>query len=196
MLKTPTHGYSGSWQKAATPADPQTFDENKNMATVEIVTTTDASTTLDELLWVVLWQPLGLPRDVRSSFKLEGEEFELLAQENKQVVGGLVAVCTGDAEMELRHLAVAFHAQGRGIGRSLVAELCRIAKARNCWHIHTIARNTSAEFFRTLGFQAAPGLAPEHPLFLEHGIKFELMEKFVEQDAPADRSPATRVRVG
>ena len=123
------------------------------------------------------------------------DSMELLARENEQVVGGLVAVCIGDAEMELRHLAVAFHAQGRGVGRSLVAELCRIAKARNCRRIHTIARNTSAEFVRTLGFQAAPGLAPEHPLFLEHGIKFELMEKFIEQDAaPASNTAALQCR--
>jgi len=149
--------------------------------TVEIVTTTDAAATLDELLWTVLWQPLGLPRDIRRSFELEGEAFELLARENEQVVGGLVAVCAEDAEIELRHLAVAPHAQGHGIGRTLIAELYRIANGRKCLRIHTIARNTSAEFFRALGFQTAPGQAPEHPIFLEHGITFELMEKVVER---------------
>lgn len=166
------------------------------MVTVAIVTTADAAARLDELLWVVLWQPLGLPRDIRHTLSLEGEEFELLAQENGQAVGGLVAVWTGGTEIELRHLAVASHAQGRGIGRSLVTELYRIAKAKNCRRIHTIARNTSAEFFRTLGFQTAPGQVPEHLVFLEHGITFELMEGFVEQGAPADRSTATRSRGG
>jgi len=66
-----------------------------------------------------------------------------------------------------------------------VAELCRMAKAKRCRRIHTIARNTSAGFFRTLGFRMAPGQAPEHPAFLEHGITFELMERFVDQGAPA-----------
>ncbi|NLO34449.1 MAG: GNAT family N-acetyltransferase [Candidatus Hydrogenedentes bacterium] len=150
------------------------------MAIIEVVTTADAAARLDELLWVVLWQPLGLPRDIRHTFGLEGEKFELLAQENRQVVGGLVAVWAGATEIELRHLAVASHAQGHGIGRSLVTEFYRIAKAKNCRRIHTIARNTSGEFFRTLGFQTAPGQAPEHPVFLEHGITFELMEKFIE----------------
>ncbi len=166
------------------------------MTTVDIITTADAAARLDELLWIVLWQPLGLPRDIRNTFNMDGEKFELLAQENGQAVGGLLAVWTGRAEIELRHLAVAAHAQGRGIGRSLVTELCRIAKARNCRRIHTIARNTSAEFFRTLGFQTAPGQTPEHPVFLEHGITFELMEKFIEQVAPANCSTAARSRGG
>jgi RimJ/RimL family protein N-acetyltransferase/GNAT superfamily N-acetyltransferase len=162
------------------------FDEMKYVAKIQIVTTGDDAARVDEILWAVLWQPLGLPRDVRGSFKLDGEEFELLALEDEQVVGGLVAVWTGDGEVELRHVAVASFAQGRGIGRGLVAELCRIAKATHCRRIHTIARNTSAEFLRTLEFQTAPGQAPDHPVFLEHGITFELMEKFVEQGAPAD----------
>ncbi len=166
------------------------------MATIESVTSADAAARLDELLWVVLWRPLGLPRDIRHTFRLEGEEFELVAQENGQVIGGLVAVWTGGAEIELRHLAVASHAQGHGIGRSLVTELYCIAKAKNCRRIHTVARNTSAEFFRTLGFQTASGQAPEHPIFLGHGITFELMERFVEQGTPADCSAAARSRSG
>ncbi|OPY67799.1 MAG: acetyltransferase [Syntrophorhabdaceae bacterium PtaU1.Bin034] len=157
------------------------FDENESMATIEIATTADAAARLDELLWVVLWQPLGLPRDVRRSFSLPGEGCELLALEKGQVVGGLVALGTDDIEIELRHLAVASQAQGHGIGRALVAELYRIAAAKKCRRIHTIARNTSADFFRALGFRTAPGHAPEHPAFLEHGITFELMEKCVEQ---------------
>ena len=152
------------------------------MITLEIVTTTEAAAKLDELLWVVLWQPLGLPRDIRRTFRLEGEEFEWLAQEHGQAVGGLVAVSSGDAEMELRHLAVAAHAQRRGIGRHLVTELYRIAKTKNCRRIHTIARHTSSQFFKKLGFQTALGQAPSHPLFLQHGITFELMERFIEHD--------------
>ena len=97
------------------------------MTTVDIITTADAAARLDELLWIVLWQPLGLPRDIRNTFNMDGEKFELLAQENGQAVGGLLAVWTGRAEIELRHLAVAAHALGRGIGRSIVTELCRIA---------------------------------------------------------------------
>lgn len=150
------------------------------MATIEIIMASDAAARLDELLWKELWQPLGLSRDVRHTFGLEGEEFELLAQESGQLLGGLVAALTGDNEVELRHLAVFSDVQRRGIGRSLVTELHRIAKTKNCRRIYTIARNTSREFFRKLGFQTAAGQAPEHPVFLEHGITFEVMERFVE----------------
>jgi hypothetical protein len=33
---------------------------------------------LDLLLWDVLWKPLGLPRDIRKSFKLNNPQIELL----------------------------------------------------------------------------------------------------------------------
>lgn len=150
-------------------------------ATLEIVKTAGDAAEVDDLLWRVLWQPLGFPRDIRNNFKIDGEKLELVAKKNGLIVGGLVAVQTADNEIELRHLAIASSHQGKGIGRGLVAELCRIASIKMCRRIHTIARNTSAGFFRTVGFQTAPGLAPEHPVFLEHGITFELLEKAVEQ---------------
>ena len=154
-----------------------TTKEKKNMATIESVTERDDAAMLDELLWTVLWQPFGLPRDMRHLLKREGEEFALLARKNAQLVGGLVAVLSRKGEMEIRHLAVDAHVQGQGIGRSLVAELCRIAENKNCKRIHTIARNTSVAFFRKLGFRISSEKAPSHPIFLKHGITFEIMEK-------------------
>jgi predicted N-acetyltransferase YhbS len=148
-------------------------------ATLQTPATTNHAADLDDLLWRVLWQPLDLPRDVRHAFSIEGEELELVAKDGGEVVGGLVAVWTSDSEMELRHLAVAPDRQGRGIGRSLVAEFFRIVALREGGRIHTIARSTSAGFFRRLGFRSAQGLAPEHPRFMENGITFELMERAV-----------------
>ncbi len=150
------------------------------MATVESVKTAGDAAEMDELLWSVLWRSLGLPRDIRSQFHIDGEKVELAAGEDGRIVGGLVAVWTAGDEMELRHLAVVSGAQRRGVGRRLVAELCRIASVGKCRRIHTITRNTSADFFRKIGFRPAPGRAPQHPVFLEHGIVFELMEKIVE----------------
>ena len=150
------------------------------MATIETVATAADAAELDELLWQVLWRPLGLPRDARHAFCADGEALELVANENGRIVGGLVAVWTANAEVELRHLAVAPNAQRHGNGRSLVAELVRIAASRGCRRIHTIARNSSAGFFRRLGFRTAPGKAPEHPVFTKQGITFELMERLVE----------------
>lgn len=154
--------------------------------TIETVATKTDAAELDELLWRVLWEPLGLPRNVRHRFSVDGDALELIAKENKRVVGGLVAVWTASTEVELRHLAVAPDAQHRGNGRSLVAELVRIVAPRGCRRIHTIARNTSARFFRQLGFRTAPGRAPQHPAFMSHGITFELMEKIVELAGAGD----------
>ncbi len=151
-----------------------------NMATVEIATTACDAAEVDELLWRVLWQPLGFPRDIRSSFNIEGEELALAAKENGRIVGGLAGVWTAENEIELRHLAVGSSHELKGIGRALVMELFHIASVKLCDRIHTIARNTSVGFFRGVGFQTAPGRVLEHPVFLKHGITFEFMERKVE----------------
>jgi len=166
-----------SGEKELHPRDRQKV----TMATVEIIKTAGDVAQVDELLWRVLWQPLGLPRDIRSNFNIDGEKLELAAKEHGQVVGGLVAVWSAKNDIELRHLAVDSSHQRKGIGRSLVTELCRIASIKMYHRVHTIARSTSAGFFRELGFRAVPGMAPEHPLFLRHGIIFEFMERSVEQ---------------
>ncbi len=147
---------------------------------VETVTTTSDTTELDELLWRTLWQSLGFHRNIRREFVVEGKEIALIVKLNGHVAGGLVAVWTGDTEIELRHLAVASNAQGKGLGRTLLAELLRIASSRKCHKVRTIARNTSTGFFRKLGFQTVHGQAPEHPVFIKHGITFEIMEIIVE----------------
>jgi N-acetylglutamate synthase-like GNAT family acetyltransferase len=135
---------------------------------------------LNELLWRILWQPLGLPRNVRQGFKVDGKPLELVAKKNGRITGGLVAVWTGDSEVELRHIAVLPEFQNHRIGRRLIESVVEMAKPNGCMRIHTIARNTSIGFFKILGFRKAPGTAPEHPVFKRHGIVFELMEKFVE----------------
>ena len=111
---------------------------------------------MDELLWRVLWQPIGLPRQVRRRFLVAGEQIELVAKQDDRLVGGLVAAKTADAEIELRHLAVSASERGRGIGRRLVEALIREAASRGCNRVHTIARNSSAGFFRKLGFEDYP----------------------------------------
>ena len=40
--------------------------------TIEIVAAQTVADELDELLWRVLWQPLGLQRDARQEFKIDG----------------------------------------------------------------------------------------------------------------------------
>ncbi len=146
------------------------------MANIYVVKSRVDAVELDNLLWRVLWEPLGLPRNVRHRFRIDGRELELAVAQERRIVGGLVAVWTDETKMELRHLTVSPDVRGRGIGRSLVTDLFRIAEVQDCQCIQTIARNTSVGFFRMLGFRAAPGEAPRHPSFLYHGITFHLME--------------------
>jgi N-acetylglutamate synthase-like GNAT family acetyltransferase len=155
------------------------------METVGTVRTAKDTAELDELLWRVLWQPIGLPRDIRSNFSINREKIELAVKKKGKIVGGLVAVWTSENEIELRHLVVHPDYQREGIGQSLVAKLFSVASAKPFHRVHTIARNTSVSFFRKLGFQTASGTPPEHPIFMKHGITFELMEKIVEHQGAA-----------
>lgn len=139
---------------------------------------------LDALLWEVLWEPLGLPRDTREAFHLDGECLELVAKVDGRLVGGLVAIWAAPTEIELRHLAVRPEAQSRGAGRELVRRLIATVGERGGGGIHTVARNTSAGFYRRLGFTTAPGEPPSHPVFARHGITFELLEMVVQAAGP------------
>ena len=154
--------------------------EKYHALTVEVAASTHDKKDLDDLLWRTLWNPLGLPRDMRQKFSIQGEELELVAKTDGRVVGGLVAVLMGDAEVELRHLAVSGEFQRQGIGKNLIAGLFAAVVPLGCRRIHTIARSTSVSFFLKTGFKKASGIPPRHPIFEKHGIHFELLEKIFE----------------
>lgn len=42
---------------------------------------------LDELLWTVLWKPLGLDRDVRGKLKAQGRETVIAAEVDGRIKG-------------------------------------------------------------------------------------------------------------
>jgi N-acetylglutamate synthase-like GNAT family acetyltransferase len=141
-------------------------------------TPADASD-LDALLWNVLWKPLGLSRDVRKGFSIKGEQVELVALMEGHIVGGLVAVWTDKNSVEIRHIAVSAEKQCLGIGKKLVTVLIEELSLKGCRSLHTIARNSSVNFFKKLNFQNASGIAPEHPVFVKHNITFHLMERHI-----------------
>lgn len=151
-----------------------------NDCTITTVNSEAERKELDALLWQVLWQPLGLPRSIRKSFEVNGECIEIAAKDGGSLIGGLVANWTSPTEVELRHLAVRPQAQHQGVGSQLIKALVRIVAERSCVRIYTIARDSSAGFFRKRGFATVPGDAPEHPVFKKHGIKFELMQMSIE----------------
>ncbi len=136
---------------------------------------------LDDFLWEVLWKPLGLPKNIRDSFKLDGKCLKLVARSEDGLAGGLVANWTTPSEVEIRHIAIRPETRKQGIGILLVAVLLKEISAQGCTRVYTIARNTSVDFFHKIGFRTLPEKPPEHPTFAKHGITFELMEKQVKQ---------------
>ena len=129
---------------------------------------------LDQLLWGVLWKPLGLPRDIRQSFKLNNPQIDLVAVDNGVVIGGLMANWLSENEIEIRHIAVSSDFQGLSVGKRLVEKLIKLVQKDNPVKIHTCARNTSVGFFTKLGF-ISTGEHLEHQDFARHGIKFQQM---------------------
>ncbi|MCK9266845.1 GNAT family N-acetyltransferase [bacterium] len=132
---------------------------------------------LNNLLWQVLWKPLSLPQDMISKFKLTGESKKFIAKQDDKLIGGLVAFSITPIEMEIRHIAVLPKFQEKGVGSKLVDSLITFASEKRYTRIYTIARNTSVEFFKKLGFTDNPQQKPpDHPAFTKHGITFYLLE--------------------
>lgn len=154
--------------------------------TIAIVNSSTESMELDHLLWEVLWKPLGLSRDFRSSLKRDGECLELVVKADGRIVGGLVANWIGDSEVEIRHIALRPEVQNQGMGRRLVMCLLSTVSGQGCVRVRTVARSTSAGFFRKLGFTISSGEPPEHPDFEKHGITFVLMERDVARTGQGD----------
>lgn len=144
--------------------------------TIEPVDPKAKSDLLDSLLWEVLWQPLGMPRDIRRSFGFGGDCLELAAEAKGLLIGGLVAGRPSFSEAEIRHIAVRPGFQRMGVGRMLVEHLVERLINEGCLRLHVIARNTSQRFFEVQGFSAVECNMPDHPDFKKFGISFVLME--------------------
>ena len=142
--------------------------------------TEEALEAIDQLLWEILWEPVGLPRNVRQRFKLPGSEVIFVAMHRKQLVGTVVGQSQNEREMELRHLAVRPDMQGNGVGRGLVAKLVEYSLNHGYISISTHARNTSQTFFEKHGFQPVPGETLTHPVFDNPRINFLFMRRLLK----------------
>jgi len=154
-------------------------DNQVGEITIKVAESQQEKEQLDELLWVVLWKPLNLPRDIGAKLGLPGEKIELIAVEDEMVVGALVANWIGETELEIRHLAVDENHQGKSIGTRLISRLFGLVKKNNPVRIRTYARNTSYRFFVKLGFKLVTEAWKEVPDFKSQGITFKLAEKIV-----------------
>jgi|WetSurMetagenome_2_1015567.scaffolds.fasta_scaffold04275_2 N-acetylglutamate synthase-like GNAT family acetyltransferase len=95
------------------------------MIAIEPTTSDRDSEGLDRLLWETLWEPIGLPRNIRESFALSGTTLSLTAKDEGVIIGGLVAVWTSAREIEIRHIAVDACRQKHGVGAQLIDSLLK-----------------------------------------------------------------------
>jgi len=129
---------------------------------------------LDQLLWEVLWEPLGFDRDVRKQFNLDLPHIDLMAFDEKTLVGALVAYYISETEVEIRHMAVRGKVQGNAVGRRLVERLTSLLSGKVVTEVNVYARSTSEGFYARCGFVPF-GEKFEHYLFTAHGISIQPM---------------------
>lgn len=98
----------------------------------------------------VLMAPFGVP-----PFHDWGDDdpaaFHLVALDGERVIGYTRLMHRGD-EAQLRHVAVAFDAQRRGVGTALVAEACAKAAELGARSVWLNARLPAVAFYERLGF--------------------------------------------
>jgi len=141
---------------------------------IKYTETQNEKDSLAQLFWDVLWKPLGLPRDIGSSFKLNGPQIELMAVKDDVIIGGLVANWLSKTVIELLHIAVKPEFQKTSIGKELVTNLITSVQQDYPIIIQVYARNTATGFYTKLYFTPINGYL-EHPDFSAHGIKFQQM---------------------
>jgi len=142
---------------------------------MQIFTTSDVDILkqADTLLYEVLWEPFGLPRDTRSKFPIDGDEYVFVAFQKDQLVGAFVLIVQ-DRVAELRHAAVEIKHQGNGIGRSLCKFIIDFAGGHGINRIEVYGRNTAIGFWENLGFVDTSGWL-DHDFFVNYGIRFKKM---------------------
>ena len=148
---------------------------------IKQATTKKEKSELDRLLWNVLWKPLNLPRHIRDSFKLDTLQIELIAVEDRLVVGVLVANWLSENEIEIRHIAVRPDYQENSIGTLLIEELFKLVREKAPLRIQIHARNTSIGFFSKLGFKLS-GNRLDNQNFIKQGIWIQQMSKDLGQN--------------
>ncbi|MFC1905964.1 GNAT family N-acetyltransferase [Chloroflexota bacterium] len=136
--------------------------------------TEEDNTELDQFLWKVLWEPLGFDRSVRGEFNLDRPHIDLLAFDQENLVGGLVAYYITDTEVEIRHIAVKDDMQGGAIGKRLIDSLVALLLHEPVTKVNVYARSTSEGFYARCGFVPC-GERFEHHLFAKHGINIQPM---------------------
>ncbi|HEU4950872.1 MAG TPA: GNAT family N-acetyltransferase [Holophagaceae bacterium] len=119
----------------------------------------------------VLRIPLGLAFTV-DQLASESDSHHLVAlDEGGRILGCLMLTPHENGEIQMRQVAVKPEQQGTGLGRALVEEAERRAKALGCSRMMLHARDKAIGFYERLGYRR------EGDLFMEVGIVHQQMAK-------------------
>ncbi|EFM10701.1 GCN5-related N-acetyltransferase [Paenibacillus curdlanolyticus YK9] len=132
----------------------------------------------DQFLFEEMWKPYGMDESIRNELKLEGEEIPFVAVEEERVIGVFILMITKDA-IELRHAAVSSQMRSRGIGKAIWQKVLEYLADHGSNKVELYARNSSVHFWRKLNFQEVSDWL-DHPLFVDHGIRFKKMEIYIQ----------------
>ena len=100
----------------------------------------------------ILRRPLGLVFDPEA-LAAEGSDLHLAGYRDGALVACLVLTPLDDGEIKMRQVAVAESEQGRGIGRDLVIESERVARAKRFHRMVLNARAVVVPFYEKLGYR-------------------------------------------
>lgn len=100
----------------------------------------------------ILRAPLGLAFTA-AELAAEAGQWHLALWQEERLLACLVLVPLPDGEVKMRQVAVEPARQGRGLGRRLVEEAERLAKARGCTLMTLHARATAIAFYLRLGYE-------------------------------------------
>jgi GNAT superfamily N-acetyltransferase len=120
-----------------------------------------------DLRWQALRAPWGQPRgSERDEHEAGAEHAVIWGDDRRPLAVGRLHFNT-PTEAQIRYMAVAKHAQRRGLGRAVVEHLEQAARERGATEIVLNARKEVAPFYARLGYEAV-GAGPTILGSIEH----------------------------
>lgn len=102
----------------------------------------------------VLYRQFGVSEDADWYHPAHGSEFAIALDADNRLLGSArLLPAPGDAERQVRQVAVAHDAHGRGIGRELMLSLEQIARREDAAELWLNARSLAFGFYQRLGFE-------------------------------------------
>lgn len=103
--------------------------------------------------WELLRKPWGHPQgSEKDEYEQVSQHRMIIDEQNAIMAIGRVHLNTSE-EAQVRHIAVAEQARRKGLGNMIVSALEKVAEEQGAERLVTNSRNSSIEFFASLGFE-------------------------------------------